>query len=354
MKNKIKLISLALLVQFNCLEMIHANQQMNLADFPHYQVTSRSEIYPLIEKAYVDIFSSKLNQSLCLATGDFTNISVTLGLSSEKSVEISNLCKVKTKNSFKHFSREYTIVFDPEKKLPFDSWTNLSGMTYLIFDRQVSYEKLKLMLVHELAISIDGKSKLLYTGFLRHQNTFEGMSFDIQDNKVKAFNFAARDDFQHAFATIRATEIEKYLLSQKPPSLVNHNECTSQFKKYLDFIRSNKSTEFVKKPQLNALDYLINRMNDVESEKYNESNYAEHLNMMTDPSIKLDDRHLGRVTFCQYMSYPMFSSNNYYSMFSNGPRPRTGGGWGGGEGDSDSGSDASALVEKDLLKLNTQ
>ena len=350
MKNYIKIILVQFIIQTACLNMIHAQEILNLQDFLNYQVTEKSEIYPMIEKAYVDIFKSKLNPSLCTSIGDVVNMHITLGLKAEKSFELSNLCKEKNNSLKKHFSRKYTVISDTDQKIPFDSWTNLSGMTYLIFDQHVSYEKLKLMLVHELAISLDAKSKMFYTTFLRHQNTNKTIYVDINDPKVEAFNYANRDDFFHSFAAIRAGLVEKYFLSEKIPQIMSHKECTSEFKKHLDFIRNNKTSDFVKKTTNDTLGPLMDLMNEAGSEKLNEANYEEHLKIMIDPSLKLEDVNLGQVTFCQYMAYPMFSKQSYYSLFSSGPRPRTGGGWG-DESGGDSGGDASALVEKDLLNI---
>ncbi len=336
-----------------CLNMIQAQESLSLQDFPNYLVTEKSQIYPMIENAYIDIFKSKLGKTLCSTAGNALNLHYSMGLSPETAMKIANTCDASGSTINKNFRRQYTVVYDKEHKIHFDSWTNKSGMTYLVFDKNVSYEKIKLMIVHELAISLDSKFKILSIGYLRHNSQGKPISMNLDVSVMNAFIYSLRNDFSHAFAISRANNFEKLFLNQKMTSAIDHQECIIDFKKNLNFIQNTQTSDFVKKTTHDVLASLIDQMDDADSNKFDDSNYDEHFNMITNSNLKLKDNNLGLISFCQYMSVPMFSTNSYYNMLANGPRPRTGGGWG-DDGGGDSSGDASALVEKDLLKLNTQ
>ncbi len=350
-----------------CLSLIHAQENMELQDFPHYVVDGRSQIFPVIEKAYIEIYKSNINESLCLSTGNALNLHYSMGLSPKTALEISDSCSLKSNAINKNFRRQYTVIFDSARKIPFDSWTNKTGMTYLVFDRSVNFEKLKLMLVHELAISLDSKYKMFATSYLKHQ---QDKKIALENSVSDAFFYSIRNDFAQSFAVSRANNFEKLYLGQKMLSLNSHEECIAEFKKNLVFTQNTGSNNFLKKPTDDLLGELLDKVDDADSSKFDGSNYELHLYEILSAGRKLNDDNLGQISFCQYMSHPMFLKHSYYSMLANGPRPRTGGGWGNkdnsknlvklnarvvNETDRMNVQDnISSVIEKDLLKLNTQ
>jgi hypothetical protein len=315
-------------------------------------------VFQLIEEAIDEIFLNRsLRPTMCVLFRNYESISITLGITIRKSIEIFQSCQAEFNYPVvgvlaKIFTRKYFLIEDEDNLLPFDSWTNYNNETFLVINKQTSKDDLRKLLLHEIAISMDAKTNMLLSGFFfqegQHSSHIDhsvvvmipgpnGMTKEERELK-QALDFSANASISMTFATLRAFAIE-YIADHgtKAWDQANtHDQCTQRF---IEIYKQISQINLVQLKDDKSMQGLL--------ASYLEKNISlsenQILPIILDANLKIprptsdqswwasifsrqSSADVG-MTFCQYMAYPRLSSKSVHSFYSLGPRPRIGGGW---------------------------
>ncbi|MFZ4404588.1 MAG: hypothetical protein ACOYOK_10850 [Pseudobdellovibrionaceae bacterium] len=229
--------------------------------------------------------------------------------------------EIQTKNYPRHF---FVVKANGDKNpntLTWESWTTAQNFTFIsnkeVFEKK-NEKKLKYILLHELAISLDAKYGMNFIKYLFIEQFYnitvddkgwttihlgQGdrcVNFKCLDLKDadKAFEWASSSrDVSNALSSMRADNayLEFIAKSEKKDnrSYLDPKQCIQTLQKFLPYSLSPDSEKF-----LNAKTLMLNT----------------------------EDNSMIEVSFCQYMAFPIFSQQSNFNECANGPAPRTTGG----------------------------
>jgi hypothetical protein len=221
----------------------------------------------------------------------------------------------------KALRKQYYLSFADMPLL--DSWTDFGNRTYLFVGAGLTPERLKALILHEIAISIDAKSNILYSTY---QMYFSNDPPAKQNEVLKrAFNQATWKPLSMAFAALRAFNVE--LFSHQQIFKTEHLNCVNSVRKMLERTKTIPST-----PRSEGLEDFSEVMAEVMSNKFTPSS-EEHekqiLEELLSDQLLVSSERSETVTFCQFMLEPSLTGRSLYNLYGVGPRPRLTGGSGG-------------------------
>jgi hypothetical protein len=318
MKTKLKCIVLLGTILFSLMSWA----DVNVFDRPFYLVKKQSRTQELIDQVVEDIFNSPLKETLCGTYRDSFSLSFAMGVTSATAKRIYESCpKVNFSKTplIKGFQKIYYINVDEKNSLAIDSWTTNSNKTFLFLTKNSSLEELKQMLVHEMAISMDGKSSLNVFRYKGLENI--SSETQIDGNLEDALSFSMYKSVAYSFAAMRAFNVEKLVDGIKTSD--DHASCTDKFLKILNLFDKQYSTYNFDNRLTDIIDVALDSSYDASVTDRPRNFNSQLKKILSEKLVAGKER---KQTFCQYMATPFFSTN-YNSVFhASGPRPRIGGG----------------------------
>ncbi|MEN0058506.1 MAG: hypothetical protein AAGB31_06705 [Bdellovibrio sp.] len=300
-------------------------------------VTPDSDMQRLIDEVTVEIFHSPLQEMWCNTYGNEVSVFHSLGVSEKAAIEAFSGCKERKGHLTKPMSKQYYLSFESMPAL--DSWTDLGNRTYLFVSEGLNRERLKSMILHEMAISVDAKTNMLYTSYLIYQRNQSGDSrgaiyhapsqLSAQQQLLQnAFNQAAWQPISLSFAALRAFSIEQKAHGQNVQ--ISHDECVDSFKSLYQVTRQIPSAPIDSESlELDQLSEMLAGMISRNMAPQSEEQETEVLQQLLSENLTLKNLNNKEVTFCQFMAEPLLSGKSTYNFYGSGPRPRTTGGSGG-------------------------
>ncbi len=353
MKKYIKFLLVTFVTQTMCVSMIQA-KSYDINDFEHKLINDKgdmlfnrqlSPIFEKIEQATQEFYDGPYGTELCKATAstNYGDVEYSTGVSPKTAEIISNKCEKQKALLPKSFRKKYYVVKDTEKKLPIDSWTNRSNDTFLVIDNETTYVKLKELVAHELAFTLDSKFKLS----LGRYNNLNPLKDNITDKKLKhmdlMFKASQNDYIAYLFGLMRAYQVEDLILA-KPARIIikTHEECAKKVVNYFNKYQNVFHNEYfsdVEHP-LAATMAGDDFVGQIIFDKNSLADLQQDLNVITDPNPYFENSENEQVSFCQYMTEPLITAGSIYNIKAIGPRPRVGGGSDdGGSSDSEHSQD---------------
>jgi len=319
-----------------------------------FSVGQDSQIQKLIDQAYIEIFRSPLNNRLCAISNKADFWKTYLGVTSTAAEKISSQCgfqlfnqfprpKYEIPNGFPSFPfhgklqpKSYFVSWDENQVSAVQSWTDSANATYLFLDSKTSPDELKMMLAHELAISFDSKNNLNFMAF----SYLEGVGptyefFDYTGLNIKnaneaipyigklsyALNSLAVQKYVQVTAVMRANNIERLLIGQKPITALDPAACKKEFLELLTFFKKFPE-KTISENDLSLWESYSKSFDDKYKLK-SEEEESQLLDLVFNFQLPLKNQ----PDLCLYLATPLLDGvrNN---LFTSGPRPRVTGGTG--------------------------
>lgn len=300
-------------------------------------VAPDSELQEQIEEVTKEFFASSLHKTLCQVFLNPSSASHSLGISLEVASEIYRQCPEISSNSVaKVLPKKYYLSFNTS--LGLDSWTDYDNHTYIFVDESFNKERLRAILLHELAITADAKTNFLFSGYLQYrakehstiQNGIQIITMDDFSEHEKtlqqAFNLATWQPLRLTFTTLRAFNLEKISAGQRPLN-ETHSTCSTEFRELLQAIK-----KLPLQPKSDGLGQIPEMLADATSKHYAPQTSEQEealLGFLLSENLRLYDAQDNLLTFCQFMTTPLLTGRHLHSFFAAGPRPRLTGGSGG-------------------------
>ncbi|WP_415063922.1 hypothetical protein [Bdellovibrio sp.] len=298
-----------------------------------------SELQHMIDEITIELFRSPIKEALCTTYMNTYSVYHSLGVSLRAAQQAFSECQEIPRAPSKILRKQYYLSFVSAPTL--DSWTDFGNRTYLFVDDNMTREHLKSMLLHEMAISLDAKTNMLYTTYLTYlasanSNTSGFLFIDISNlndyekTLQAAFNQATWKPISMTFAALRAFNLE--LAANGTPQLSNHQSCVTSFMEILTKIKTLPAP-----PKSEGVDQIGELLAETVSNKTtptSKEHEAQILEFLLSDRLTLKDIQKKEVTFCQFMTQPLLTGRTLYNLFGAGPRPRLTGGSGGQGGQS--------------------
>lgn len=294
-----------------------------------YKLSQDSEFFREIEDVTTDIVLNSGFTFFCDLMWSPEATRHLTGLSEPQSLNLYKSCdRHRQTNRFaseitKTFQREYYVAYDPRGLSPVQSWTTYDNKTVIFVDQNLTRTKLRNILAHELAISVDGKNGMMYGTYLSYQGDSR-KHFEIKERQLQhRFNLATHRQISFAFAAIRATVAEQIMLDNIKRPLVtrDHSACQQAFLSIYNVMKNNPALTTGKGGE--GFNEMLATSLDNYAETFGMENAIQEI---LDETLTLNDQNQ-EVTFCTYMSRPLFSAKSAYSFMAAGPRPKVTGGW---------------------------
>lgn len=307
-------------------------------------VTHEHPLQQEIDKIFNEFLSSKLSETFCGILRNPVSASYSFGMSPSAALLAFRNCKsVDSSDIAKRFPKKYILSWD--KPAGLDSWTSLANETTIFYADNLDYNRLKSILLHELAVTSDAKSSMNYIRYATYQYKSQSKKskngsvyVDLNDPEVKAinkaFNIANWPLIHLSLASLRGFAFEGLYHTGEVP-IQSHKQCVKEVTQIFHLVEKSNYLLHADKlksqnPSTQALEGLFQDMLSLfSSRELDEMTLEQGLNYILDSSLKLKDHSGKSITFCQYMTLPLISNQNVDSFFSHGPRPRLTGGSGG-------------------------
>ncbi|GEM_PF-6997074 len=294
-----------------------------------YRLSQDSEFFREIEDVTTDIV---LNSGFSFFCDLLWSPEVTrhlTGLSESQSLNLYKSCgHHRQTNHFageitKTFQREYYVAYDPKGLSPVQSWTTYDNKTLIFVDQNLTWARLRNILAHELAISVDGKNGMMYGTYLSHQRASRKHLTNKERQLQHRFNLAAHRQISFALAALRATVAEQMMLDniKHPLVTLDHSACRQAFLSIYYVMKKNPELTLGKGGD--GFNEMLASSMDSIAETFGMENSIKEI---LDETLTFNDEDK-KVTFCTYMSRPLFSAKSAYSFMAAGPRPKVTGGW---------------------------
>jgi hypothetical protein len=156
----------------------------------------------------------------------------------------------------------------------------------------------------------------------------EKQSIEQREMLSDAFNSSHWYPVARSFSAMRAFEFEKLWLSERMQPMT-HQECVTNFIILFNKLKSF-STHLVHEEQRPS--QMASILSDYVSELKKPRTFEQEkvlIESLMSDDLKVESRAHGQLSFCQYMSLPILSSDKRINFMSHGPRPRVTGGSGG-------------------------
>ncbi|MNK07466.1 hypothetical protein D3C87_253800 [compost metagenome] len=301
-------------------------------------VTLDSEMQAQIDELTIEIFNSPLQKTLCSVFVNPLSATYSLGISPEAAVDIYKRCPHSKDDSSvaKFLRKQFYISFQPQAGL--ESWTDHGNRTFIFADKSLNRERLKSILVHELAIAMDAKMNMNFSTYALYSATsttrssggFASTTFDMNAEEQvglrAAFNFSSWRPIAMAFATLRAFNFEMLLHGNDFPT-DNHATCVREFKSLLRVTKNLPEVSNSQGPE-SVFEQLAEAASKHQTPK-SAAHEAQVIDFLLDPNLRIADHQKNKMTFCQFMTRPLLTGSLTFSNLGNGPRPRLTGGSGG-------------------------
>lgn len=306
-----------------------------------------SELHTMIDEITLEIFKSPLKNDLCTVYRNPTSVYHSLGVSEKTALAIFKDCKPVAAAPTKVMSKQYYLSFASEPRL--DSWTDYGNRTYIFANEGLTRSHLKSIILHEIAMSTDAKTNMMYTGYLMvrdQERTYTakngsriisiGSLSERERTLQTAFNMAAWGPMSRTFAALRAFQLEM-MAEGVSFNFKNHHLCSRIVRE--TFYKTQYLPEPPKSSGIDSMAEMLAEAFDTHQAPQTREQEQELLNFLLSKDLMLKDSRSDKVTFCQFMTEPLLTSRSLYTFLSAGPRPRlTGGSGGQGKDDSDKNS----------------
>lgn len=280
------------------------------------EVLPGSPMAEAINSTITEIFKSPLHDDLCMLYSNPKNLIRALGVDDRTAKEIFKSCSQSNDAvSPKVVPKKYFVLRNKNSEYALESWTTNYNRTIIYIDDEMTLSSLKQILMHELAISVDAKTNILFSTYQK----FERQS-EPNQRLYRALVSSTYRPIALSFATLRAFMLEAKMLGKQTE--ISHEKCDKTFREILSLFQKSII------PLTSVSDDII--FGDL-SEMMSTANIPNDLEALLrenllDPSFVIPTAS-GKKTFCQYMATPLLTNKSYRSFHANGPRPRTDGGW---------------------------
>ncbi len=294
-------------------------------------VDQSPELQLIINQIYIQIIRSFDQEQKCLIFQSPDRLSESTGIDVQAAQILLKECKTKTKSeNYRYNKKKHIFIFSENQTI--DSWTNLQNETFIYLKSHFTIEDLYSILIHELAMTFDAKSMMYFSHYLlfshskRSKNLngrlfIELRNFNSEELQVnQMFNLALWTPIRFTFAALRAFHFENFVLNNKM-IIPDHETCQNDFLTYFNLMK-NTPTNFdrLNTPIDSALK-LLTVITDESNGPKTEMDVSRNLDIILSSRLLLSFEKR-QITFCQYMSIPLLTSNSYFLSFANGPRPR--------------------------------
>ncbi|WP_413586988.1 hypothetical protein [Bdellovibrio sp. HCB274] len=294
-------------------------------------VQTSSKFQKQIDKALSQVFMGKLHGTFCLVFQNQESLSHSLGASTPTAAALRQTCPRNTESnalSTKLDPKVYLISFDGPRDL--DSWTDAKNRTFIFVNENLSQQRLKSILLHEISIALDAKYNFTIRDYLRELERREYSPVGNLNNLESAFISSMWRPIAQTFSALRAFNVEAANNGLNSITLTA-NSCASRFHQIFKIVRGISYTApamTVETMLNNPQELLIARQSEAVAPQ-NASDEQQLLRELTSPAFQIRDFTGRQVSFCEFMAAPALTSNALGSFTSNGPRPRLTGGSGG-------------------------
>ncbi|MDG0818163.1 hypothetical protein [Bdellovibrio svalbardensis] len=300
-------------------------------------VVEGSDLQKQIDGITVEIFQNSKSKILCGIFNDPVSAVHSLGISLPTAKRIYENCpRSSAEGTAKIMAKKYYVSFLSQNGL--DSWTDYGNRTYIFADTSLNREKLKSIIIHEMAIATDAKTNMLLSTYLTYRNkehseVSNGLQIITMGNLSareealkQAFNSSTWKPVSLTFATLRAFNFEKYLNNEEF-NTNSHSSCVAEFKSLLKTIKS--IPEVPASEDVDRMAEMIANMTSEASAPKSPEQEKQLIDFLMSQDLQLQDQQDNKMTFCQFMTRPLLTGRSLYSFFGSGPRPRLTGGSGG-------------------------
>jgi hypothetical protein len=308
---------LILQISFN-IQALAANQLVTSGET--YKVLPGSSTQDLIDRAVEDTFRSPMKNDLCAVYQHPQILAYSVGVTAGAAEKIYRDCPRSNNSALrmpKIFQKQYFIVQDSKNSQKIQSWTSQDNKTFIFLDPNMDYAEFKNVIAHEMAIALDAKANMLLTTYYMYEGASGGSS--ANKNLRAAFNASTFHAISLTFVTLRALQFEELIKENGSQSNLDHATCSRRF---FEIFKLFQDRPDLFKEDTNS---LYGDFNEILSLSNTPSDIYQTLNFILSPSLKMPKSR--GLTFCQYMSSPLFTNKTAFSFSSGGPRPRVGGGW---------------------------
>lgn len=320
-------------------------------------IPSRSEIeslvlpasqYPngqaIIDGSLLSVFSTPTGRRWCgeVLRGDANLIAYHTGASLDAAQVIASGCQGEVaetersilQNSRKEFApRYYSFMIVGKRKTAIESWTSSMNETvFVVEDKSLDEAKLIRLIIHELAVYFDSKSRLTP----KRAATLPGFDAKLPEPACAAQSALGNPMISFALSAMRAFEVERALESELSAQgahiapeeglspILDKGRCTERIEKVIDLMMPLSThiwahgnyTQYCSLDGQSGLYFEIGMMTRHSPEK---------VKYWVDKDLKAFRKAMAssgdtEEKFCEYYLRPEISGRNIH--FSSGPRPR--------------------------------
>lgn len=293
-----------------------------------HKVIPGSPVSELIDQVYNEILTSPKNyQIVCQLFQSYADLHYSLGISVELAKQILINCPSRASLEVSKIIRKsyYIVPYDDQS---IESWTDQGNRTFLFLGDSTTYNDLKIRLLHELAIQYDAKMNLLFTRYLELEKPSIEISGEHRKILNEAFNSSHWYPVARSFSAMRAFEFEKLWLSDSLQPMT-HEDCESKFINLFNNLKSFSDQFKLQEPSPSQMATIISDYVSELKKPRTQEQEKVLIEFLMSENLKVESRNYGQLSFCQYMSLPILSSDRKMNFMSHGPRPRVTGGSGG-------------------------
>lgn len=292
-----------------------------------HQVRPGDKYSDVIDKAVLTILQTPSGKSFCAAVPEDADLLKQVFFSGSSFVkQAMTACQGRfaKKWQYRIFPKAYYLVFSQSDDIAITGWTTPVNETILFFKgNQLEPERLMRSLAHELAISLDEKEKIGYSG--RLDWTDNGIVKD--DISCTAQTLLVVSSIKHSFSSLRAFQVETQIAHEAGYAI------PSGFNKWMQLSCSDRFLNIYSMvsqfAQVFSTDSFVTAMNSAPLDCQPGLNPAKMtvgqiIDFLDSQTFEFKDGSFQNI--CAYMSqaFPFKAVGS----FSGGPGPRIGGsGW---------------------------
>lgn len=184
------------------------------ADARFVEISANTTLGNRIDQATLRIFSSPTGKKFCGAViNDYQTFKNSFFLNTSYAKKAFILCKghFATKRIFRLFPKKYFLALSESNNFIADGWTTPRNETFLFIAKsEFTDDRLTRTLIHELAISLDGKEQIGFLGILDSTN----LNIQLDDQSCNSIPLIRDGQIKHTLSTLRAFDVERQISNE--------------------------------------------------------------------------------------------------------------------------------------------